>query len=299
LSSVALLAVAAALAADAPAPASGGAATAAQAPTRTVRAAGQTFGYRSIGSGRPIVLLQGLSGTMDGWDPTFVDALARGGRRVLLVDNAGIGRTTKRPGSLSIRMMADDAARFIRAVKLGRPDVVGWSMGGMIAQSLAVRHPRSVRRLVLLSSAPGDGRSTPPTPEGFAALTGSGDAATAGNVLFPPGHQAAARRFLRNLATRKRARGQAPGSVVRAQVVASGAWLSGGDPDGRKISRLRIPVLVGGGALDALLPVANQRHLGRVIPRAQLVVYADASHGFFLQRARDFLPRLRRFLAAG
>jgi pimeloyl-ACP methyl ester carboxylesterase len=293
LTAAALLSVTAALAAaDAPpAPV----VPAAEAPTRTLRAGSRTFGYRDIGRGRPVVLVQGLSGTIDGWDPTFVDTLVRAGHRVVLFDNAGIGRTAPLPGTLTIRAMGDDTHRLIRGLRLERPDVIGWSMGGMIAQSLAVRHPRSIRRLVLLASAPGDGAATPPTPEGVAALTGTG-AATDGDALFPAGQDAARRRFFRNLARRHGAGMRAPLAVVQRQIAAAGGWLSGADPDGRRIRRLRMPVLVGGGELDPLLPVANQRHLARVIPNARLVTYADAAHAFFLQRSRDFTPRLRRFL---
>ena len=140
--------------------------SAATAPTRTVDAGGLTIGYRSIGSGPPVVLVMGLSGTMDSWDPTFVDAIARAGHRVILFDNEGIGRSEARAAPLTIRRMGDNTDRLIRALKLRRPDVVGWSMGGMIAQSFAVRHPKSLRRLVLLATAPGDGKAALPNFDG-------------------------------------------------------------------------------------------------------------------------------------
>src|SRR3954447_20666549 len=147
-----------------------GATSAAPAPTKTVRAGGLTIGYRSIGSGRPLVLVMGLAGAIDAWEPSFLDGLAKQGRRVIVFDNEGVGRTTTRPGTLTIRRMGDDAAALIKALRLRRPDVLGWSMGGMIAQSLAVRHPRDVRRLILAATAPGDGVFTPPRPDAAAAL---------------------------------------------------------------------------------------------------------------------------------
>lgn len=145
---------------------------------------------------------------------------------------------------------------------------------------------------MLLATAPGDGRATLPTPE---ALAG-GQAATALDLLFPPkaaGHRDA---YVRRLLRRKNSVLTPPPAIANAQVSASGDWISGADADGKRVARLRIPTLVGGGELDLPLPVANQRHLAKVIPRAQRVIYADASHGFFTQRGRDFLPRLRRFL---
>jgi pimeloyl-ACP methyl ester carboxylesterase len=283
-----------ALAAPASAPA-GERVSAATAETRTVDARGVTIAYRSIGSGRPVVLVMGLGGTMDAWDPAFVDALAAAGHRVLVFDNEGAGRSELRRGTLTIRRMGDNVDRLIRALRLRRPDVVGWSMGGMIAQSFAVRHPRSLRRLVLMATAPGDGRATPPKAEALAAL-GGGQAATALDLLFPASARAARDGYIRRITRRRGAVLIPPDTVRRAQVAASAVWLAGDDPDGARVRRLRAPTLVAGGALDPLLPVANQRHLADVIPRAARAIYDDASHGFFMQRRRDVLPRLRRFL---
>lgn len=292
LGATAAVAVAASGAEAAPRP------TAVTAQTRTVRVdGGLTLGYRVFGSGRPVVLIQGLSGSMDGWDPTFLDALAARGHRIVVFDNEGIGRSTTRPGTLSIRAMGDDTAALIRALGLRQPDVVGWSMGGMIAQSLAVRHPRSLRRLVLLATAPGDGKAVPPLPDALALLTGqNANPAALLGFLFGPGHADAQAAYVRHIVARKNFAPVAPPAVTALQTAASGVWIGGGDRSGKRISRLRMPVLVGGGALDHLLPVGNQRHLAAVIPHAQLVVYGDAAHGFFLQHARTFGPRLARFL---
>ncbi len=95
---------------------------------------------------------------------------------------------------------------------------------------------------------------------------------------------------------RKGFRPSGPQATISKQVLASGQWLAGDDPQGRRIAQLRKPVLVGGGALDELLPVANQRRLADVIPNAQRRIYPDASHGFFLQKRADFTARLKRFL---
>ena len=114
-------------------------------------------GYRVVGSGPPLVLIMGYAGTMEVWDPRLVHALARHNRVV----HAGIGRTQPLPGeqtaTLTIDAMADQTSALIDALGLGRPDVLGWSMGGMIAQALAVLHPSQVRRLVLCATFPGTG----------------------------------------------------------------------------------------------------------------------------------------------
>jgi pimeloyl-ACP methyl ester carboxylesterase len=191
--------------------------------------------------------------------------------------------------------MADDTASLIRALRLRRADVLGWSMGGMIAQSLARRHPGLVRRLVLCAAAPGDGRATPPTPEGIRRLTDPNGLGALG-VLFPPDRAGLAQAYLRDITAYPRLTPQAPPNVRSLQFAASGEWLAGDDPSGRNPGRLRLPVLIGGGALDQALPVANQRHLARVIPNARLKVYPRAAHGFFIQHRRDFTRRIERFL---
>jgi pimeloyl-ACP methyl ester carboxylesterase len=269
---------------------------AATAPTRTVRADGVRLGYRVFGRGRPIVFIQGLGGTIDAWDPRFLDAVAAQGRRVVVFDNEGMGRSGLRSGTLTIRRMADDTAALIRALRLRRVDVFAWSMGGMIGQSLAVRHPRLIRRLVLAATAPGDGKGTPPTQRGFDALLSETSAAGTLETLFPPAAAAARDAYVENLMLRRNPAPVGPRPTIQAQFVASGGWLSGAEPEGKRVARLRHRVLIGAGSHDELLPVANQRWLARRIRRARLVVYRDASHGFFLQKRRDFLRRVDRFL---
>ena len=271
------------------------AATAVDAPTRTVEAGGITIGYRVVGTGRPVVLVQGLGGTMDGWDPAFVDGLARQGRRVVLLDNRGAGRTDLRSGTLSVRRMSGDVAALIAKLRLGRPDVVGWSMGGMIVQSLAVRYPQRVRRVALLASAPGDGEATPPSADATAALAAD-DPAGLLSRLFPPAADAARDGYIRRVARRRGFAPIVPAATRTQQLLASAEWLLGRDPAGRRIAKLRMPVLVGSGVQDELLPARNQRHLAKVIPNARLVSYADASHGFFVQHRVPFLRRLDAFL---
>jgi len=289
------LATAAALLALAPASAhaAGAAATAA---TQSVRVAPkQRIDYRSFGSGRPVVFIQGLAGTMDGWPPSFLDSVAAAHHRVVVFDNEGIGRSTLLAGALSIRRMAQDTARLIKALRLKRPDVVGWSMGGMTAQSLAVRYPKRLRRLVLLATAPGDGKATLPDAAALQELA-SGDTAALLERVFPPDDVADRDRYISDVLTRFDFNGIAPPAVVTAQLGASATWMTGGDPDGARVGRIRARTLVGGGELDTLLPVANQRHLAQLIPHAKLVTYPDAAHGFFFQHDADFVPRLVAFL---
>ena len=263
-----------------------------KAPVRTVDTPRGEIGYRSVGNGPPLVMIMGLSGTMDAWPPSFVDALARK-RRVITFDNAGIRRSTLGPLPLTISRMADKTAALIRALKLMRTDVLAWSMGGMIAQSLAARHPKLLRRLVLCATAPGDGHGTIPDPDALSELS---NPAGGGGLLFPPGEDATNADFIRDIATYPRFMPQAPADVSSLQFGAADSWLAGQDPSGRNPRRLELPVLIGAGELDRALPVANQRYLARVLPNARLKVYPAAAHGFFFQHRRDFLGRVQRFL---
>ena len=277
----------------APAAAAAGQRSIADAPIRTVAAGQGTIGYRSVGEGRPLVLVMGLSGTMDAWPPNVVDALATH-RRVITFDNEGMRRTTLGPGTLSIRRMADDTASLIRKLRLGRVDVLGWSMGGMITQSLARRYPRRVRRLVLAATAPGNGSATLPGADVAQALLGG--TANVLDLLFPPGRQDLGAAFARQVTSYPNAQPAAPPTVTRAQLDASTRWMLGREPSGRPLRRLRLPVLVGGGALDRLLPAPNQRHLARRLPNATLRMYGDASHGFLFQYRKRFVRAVNRFL---
>ena len=265
------------------------------APIRTVEAGNGTVAYRSVGQGRPLVMIMGLSGSMDAWPPSFVDALAAR-RRVIVFDNQGIRRSSPGRGTLTIRGMARRTAALIRALRLGRPDVLGWSMGGMIAQSLARQRPRRVRRLVLCATAPGNGKGTAPAPDVFNELANPGTSQVNLFAALFPTDPAAAEAFARGIVSYPNANPAAPSEVVSAQFGATASWLIGADPSGRPLSRLRLPVLVGGGELDRVLPVANQRYLGRRLPRARLKIYADAGHGFLFQHPRDWLRRINRFL---
>ena len=119
---------------------------------------------------------------MEDWDRRFVDALAAH-HRVVLLDNAGIGATARLPG-LTVDAMANQTSALIDALGLKRVDVLGWSMGGMIAQALAVLHPSQVRRLVLCAAFPGDGRTVRPAQSAIDALE-SGNQAKLMSDLFP------------------------------------------------------------------------------------------------------------------
>jgi pimeloyl-ACP methyl ester carboxylesterase len=240
------------------------------------------IGYRVVGSGPPLVLIMGYAGTMEGWDPRLVHALARH-NRVVMFDNAGVGRTQSLPGELTIDAMAGQTSALIDTLGLGRPDVLGWSMGGMIAQALAVLHPAQVRRLVLCATYPGAGTVVP------------SQAAIQAGSLFPANQVGAYNAFTAAIAEYPAAPG-APADAKTAQAAAVTEWWHGTDPAGRKIASISVPTLIADGTDDQLDPAANDHTLARLIPRSRLVLYPDAGHGFLFQERTPFAALTESFL---
>lgn len=265
------------------------------APTIIAHTAAGPVGYRVVGEGTPLLLIMGWGGSMDGWAPSFVDALAAQ-HRVVVFDNSGVGQTAVAGSPLTITVMADQTSALISALQLGRPAVLGWSMGGLIAQALAVRHPAQVSRLILTATQPGTGQARLASPAALAALA-STDPATLLSVLFPRGQGTAARAYLRGILEYPGFY-EASAAVKESQDSAITQWMAGQDPAGRQVRRLRVPTLVADGTRDRLDPTVNDLMLARDIPGARLLLYPDAGHAFLFQDAAAFIPSVERFLRA-
>lgn len=249
--------------------------------------------YRQLGSGTPLLLLMGLGGSIDDWAPDFVDDLAAS-HRVIAVDNAGVGQTSSLPPPLTVTAMADQTSAFISALGLRRPDVLGWSMGGMVAQALAVLHPGQVGRLVLAATQVGTGGAVP-IPVAAGADAASTNPGAVLSVLFPPGQAGAEQRYVHGIVAYPGYYG-APAALLGPQSAAVQAWLAGADPAGRLAGDIRAPTLVADGTVDALDPVANAHILADAIRGAQLALYPGAGHAFLFQDTAAFVPRVERFL---
>jgi pimeloyl-ACP methyl ester carboxylesterase len=252
-----------------------------------------TVEYRVVGSGPPLVMIMGYAATMETWDPRFVDALARH-YRVVIFDNAGTGATRQLPGPLTIDAMARQTGALIDTLHLSRPAVLGWSMGGMIAQALAVLDPSEVRRLVLCATFPGAGAVVPSATT--AALTRL-EPRQVETVLFPPNQTRAYNAFAAAISGFRPAAAPSP-AVLAAERRAVTRWWTGKDPAGRKTAGISVPTLIADGSSDWVDPVANDRTLARLIPAARLVLYPDASHAFLFQEPTRFAALVDSFLKA-
>ena len=262
------------------------------APTLVASTPEGDIGYREVGTGSPLLLIMGFSGSMDNWAPSFVDALAAR-HTVIVFDNAGIGDTAALPSPLSISAMAEQTSALIDALHLRATAVLGWSMGGMIAQALAVLHPRQVSQLVLAATQAGTGASLPIPPAAAAALASS-NLATVLSVLFPADQTAAAQAYLAGI-LQYRGYYAASATIKNEQTGAIQQWMSGQDPAGRQLHRIEARTLVADGTLDQLNPVANDWLLARGISGAHLLLYPDAGHAFLFQDAAQYVPSVDRF----
>jgi pimeloyl-ACP methyl ester carboxylesterase len=262
-------------------------------PIQVVRTPAGTVAYRELGSGPALLLITGADASMDGWPPSLVDALAAH-HKVVVFDNAGVGRTSavSGPASLSIAAMASQTSALISALRLRRPAVLGWSMGGMIAQALAVSHPAQVSRLILAASAVGTGKAVPLPPSAAVFRLNSAEMEAS---LFPKNQAAAARTYLNTIQ-------QYPGfytvsvATFHSQYLAAERWLAGQDAAGRLVGDIRVPTLVADGTLDQYTGPANARLLASSAPGAKLLLYDDAGHAFLFQDAVKFSQAVETFL---
>ncbi|HTX00411.1 MAG TPA: alpha/beta hydrolase [Acidimicrobiales bacterium] len=261
-------------------------------PVRVAATSDGAVAYRELGSGPPLVLVTGLGATMDDWTASFVDSLAEH-HRVVIFDNAGVGKTAAR-SPLTITAMAEQTSALIDKLGLTRPAVLGWSMGGMTAQALAVLDPSQVSRLVLCATQPGTGKSAP-VPLAAAEKLDSSNPAVVLSDLFPANQVAAAQRY--GLAVLRFTPYYSVSAAVRtAQGLAVEAWLTGTVAAGRETSKIAVPTLVADGTDDALDPVSNDHLLAATIHGSQLALYPDAGHAFWFQDERAFLAKLEAFL---
>lgn len=261
------------------------------AAVRTTRTTMGTVGYRVVGSGPPLVMIMGYAGTMELWDPRFVDDLARH-FRVVIFDNAGIGQTQALPVPLTIDAMADQTSALIDALRLGRPNVLGWSMGGMIAQALAVRHPAQVNRLVLCATFPGTGGAVAPAQAAVKALTSSNP----GPYLFPADQGKAWQAFTAATSAYPAA-SPVPAAVVAAQKGAVLEWFAGSDPAGPLTSTISAPTLIADGTVDRIDATPNDHALAQLIPGSRLMLFPDAGHAFLFQEVRPVTALIESFLS--
>jgi pimeloyl-ACP methyl ester carboxylesterase len=273
------------------------------APTQFVEANGIRFAYRRFGKsgGVPLVFNQHFTGTMDHWDPAVTDGLAKE-REVILFNNAGVSSSS---GEVPARIeeMGANAVVFIKALGLTKVDVLGFSIGGFVAQEITLQAPDLVRRLVLVGTGPRGGEDmatlTPEAQEIFGASYDEPDHLWL-RVHFTKSakSQAAGREFLKRF--RLRAENRDPEvneKVAPAQIEAIGKWAAPQEKPFEYLKSIRQPALVVNGDNDVIIYSVNSSILQRHLPNAQLILYPDANHGSQYQYPERFVRHVSLFLS--
>jgi pimeloyl-ACP methyl ester carboxylesterase len=273
------------------------------APTQFVDAKAIRFAYRRFGKagGVPLVFNQHFIGTMDYWDPAVTDGLAKE-REVILFNNAGVSSTSGEVPT-TFEEMGANAVAFIRALGLTKVDVLGFSIGGFVAQEITLQAPDLVRRLVLVGTGPRGG-------QGMATLTPEAQRIF-GATYDPPeelwlsvhftqsnASQAKGREFLNRFRLRAQNRDpEANKKVAPAQIEAIGKWGAQREGSYDYLKRIRQPTLVVNGSTDVIVYTVNSFILQQNLPNAQLILYPDSNHGSMYQYPELFVAHLSTFLA--
>jgi pimeloyl-ACP methyl ester carboxylesterase len=269
------------------------------APTRTVTAGGVDFAYRELGpkTGIPVIFLTHLAANLDNWDPRVVDGIAAK-HHVITFDNRGVGASSGKVPD-TVEAMANDAVTFIRALGFEKVDILGFSLGGMITQVIALQEPQLVRKLILTGTGPAGG-------EGIDKVTRISNLDLARALLTlrdpktylfftrTPNGKRSAKEFLARLKERTENRDKAMSlSGYRAQLKAIHRW---GLQQPADLSVIEQPVLVANGDNDRMVPTTNTVDLDRRLPNSELVIYPDAGHGGIFQNHREFVETTLEFL---
>src|SRR5271155_2633910 len=255
------------------------------APTQFVEANGIRFAYRRFGKpgSAPLVFNQHFRGTMDYWDPAVTDGLAANGE-VILFNNAGVSSSSGRVPT-SFQEMGANAIAFIKALGLTKVDVLGFSIGGMVAQEIAAQGPDLVRRLILVGTGPrGADMSTSKSAEIFAGTYDPPEHLWLA-VHFSPSaaSRAAGLAFLERKHRRTDRDSEVSEDAAARQREAIGAYIAGGESVQGHLKDMRLPTLIVQGSNDVIIPTMNSYVLQQKLPNAQLIVYPDANHGSFYQ----------------
>jgi pimeloyl-ACP methyl ester carboxylesterase len=271
------------------------------APTQYVEANGIRFAYRRFGKagGVPLVFNQHYTGTMDYWDPAVTNGLART-REVILFNNAGISSSSgQAPGSFP--EMGANAIAFIKALGLTQVDVLGFSIGGMVAQEIAFQGGSLVRRLILVGTGPRGADMAASQSKAIFSATYNPPEHLWLAVHFSPSEASrkAGLAFLERKWERKDRDPEVTAEAIGRQGEAIGKYVAQSDGVLDYLKDIRQPTLVVQGSNDVIIPTYNSYVLQQQLPNAQLIIYPDSNHGSFYQYPEQFVVHATEFVDVG
>ncbi len=267
----------------------------------SIEVGGTAFAYRDLGprDGVPLILLNHWAAVLDNFDPRIVDGLASR-HRIIATDYRGIGASGG-TAPATVDEMAGDAIALIQALGFEQVDLLGFSLGGFVAQDIVLKAPGLVRRLILTGTGPAGGKGIDRVgpvswPLMFKGMLTLKDPKTYMFFTSTANGRQAAKAFLRRLKERKtnRDKGPTPRALLR-QLKAIEGW---GRQTPQDLGRIDIPVLIANGDHDIMVPTELSADMARRIPNAQLVIYEDAGHGGIFQHHADFVSQALSFLKA-
>ena len=275
------------------------------APTKFLTVGNEKYAYRRFGSGSqpPLLCLQHFTGTLDNWDPALTDTLALRGE-VILFESAGIGRSSGKV-PVTVAGMAQHALAFLDGLGIGSCDVLGFSLGGMVAQQMALDRPSIFRKMILVGTAPRGGEDImhlekpslakplqDPSLKGYSVLQ---------RIFFAPteSSQSAGEAFVSRLMQRKEDREPVSGpDVAQAQMAAFRDWEKFTGRRFAELAAIRQPTLVVNGIHDEMIPIPNSYWLVENLPNAMLIAYPDSGHGSLFQFHESFTKQANALLAS-
>jgi pimeloyl-ACP methyl ester carboxylesterase len=269
----------------------------ADAPTEYIDVEGISYAYRSLGvpAKVPIVCLQHFTGTLDNWDPIIIDGFARE-RQVITIDNSGVGSSGGATPD-NVLDMTHDAIKIISALGISQCDLLGFSLGGFIAQLTAAMRPDLLRKIILVGTAPQGTNALRSFPQLVEKAFQSDRKATYLFIFATKSEKSRAKltATLQRLMERKQDRDKETSmSAIQAQIKALTRW--GTDPVTINLNQIRQPVLIVQGSDDEMMDSASSQELFKQIPNAVLTYYPDSAHGSFLQYPEMFVEQANFFL---
>jgi pimeloyl-ACP methyl ester carboxylesterase len=267
------------------------------APTEYIEVEDVRYAYRSLGkqSEIPVVCLQHFTGTLDNWDPVIINGLAKE-RQVVTIDNAGVGNSGGTTPD-NVEDMTRDAIRIITALGIGQCDLLGFSLGGFIAQTIAVRRPDLVRKIILVGTAPQGTKALHSFPQ-LVEKAFSLEPLEIFLFIFATKSEKSRAKVtaaLQRLMERKQDRDRETSMpAIQAQVKALTRW--GTDPVTIDLTKIKHPVLIIQGSNDEMMDSASSLELYKQIPNSVLTYYPDSAHGSFFQYPEMFVEQANFFL---
>ncbi len=252
--------------------------------------------YEIHGDGFPLVMIMGLGADIMWWEPELLEGFAKN-FKVIVFDNRGAGRSDKPANNYSIKLFADDTIGLMKVLGIEKAHILGVSMGGMIAQEIAINYPNMVERLVLVVTSPGGPKAIPPSPEALEQLTMDRSKMKPEDIakkvietLFPQDylkrHPEILDKFIKRIT-----KYMIPPDAYMRQLNAVMNFNSY-----ERLHKIRAPTLIVMGGKDIIVPPENGRILAEKIPNSKLVIFEESGHGLIVQEREKFLKIVTDFL---